>query len=286
MKLKSLSILLILSLIISGCASKMKIKGTVENSLKPLANNESVVIIEENEIFPPDEKNTKIGTFEIKDGGLSLDCTYERVKTLARDRARSLGGNSVRITEHKLPDAWSTCHRIKFEVYRIEDITDYQKELIWSSDHKLQWDYFKGAPKFDRNSLFCGYIDVQFNDVKFLNNKGEVNINPIFLFECSYVQPSEKSKNLLEYNQVKFDLLEVYSRKMRSEFSRSGIDTQDKWLKFAQNIYDKVNKEYETDMYNLEMETNFGENYTEVIGWKYKVENDLKNLTEFSSDRS
>lgn len=286
MKIKLLPLLFISSLILSGCATHMKIKGTAENNLKPLRNNESVVVIEENEIFNPKEEDVKIGDFEIKDGGLSLDCSYERVKSIAKNKARSIGGNSIRIKEHKLPDTWSTCHRIKFEVYKLTDITDYQKELIWSSTNKLKWDYFKGAPKFDRTSLFCGYIDVQFNDVNFINGKGEVNIKPIFLFECSYVQPLEKNKQLLEYNQVKFDLLEVYSRKMRSEFSKSNIDTQDKWLKFAQTIYDKVNQEYETDMYNLEAETNFGKNYTEVLGWKYKVENDLKELTEFSSGNS
>jgi hypothetical protein len=88
----------------------------------------------------------------------------------------------------------------------------------------------------------------------------------------------------LEYNQVKFDLLEIYSRKMRNEFSKSEINTQEKWTKFAQSTFNKVNSEYETDLFNLETETNYGENYTELIKWQFKTENGLKELIELSSD--
>lgn len=286
MKSNKFAPLLILTILLSSCASKMKVTGSIENKLQPLKNYESVVIIEENITINALKSNIKIGIFEIKDGGLSFDCSYERVKNIAKNKARSIGGNSVKILEHKLPDSWSTCHRIKFEVYKLEDIVEYQKEIIWSSSDKLKWEYFKGAPKFERASQFCGYIDVQFNDVTLLNGKGEINVTPLFLFECSYVQPIKKDKNLLEYNQVKFDLLEVYSRKMRNEFIKSDINTQDKWVKFAEDIYKKVYTEYETDLYNLETETNFGEYYSGLLSWKYKVENDLKLLTEFSTEKS
>ena len=211
MRTKNVYLLLIFSVLMTGCSSTMKLKGTTENNLQPLKIYESVVIIEENENIPPKESNLKIGVFEIKDGGLSLDCSYNRVKSIAKNKARSIGGNSVKILEHKLPGTWSTCHRIKFEVYKLEDISHYQNELVWSSTNKLKWEFFKAAPKMDRTSQFCGYIDVQFNDVNFLNGKGEVNVYPLFIFECSYVQPLKKDRYLLEYNQVKFDLLEVYS---------------------------------------------------------------------------
>ncbi|GAA4326547.1 hypothetical protein GCM10023164_28670 [Christiangramia aestuarii] len=68
---------------------------------------------------------------------------------------------------------------------------------------------------------------------------------------------------------------------MRSEFTKSSIDTMDEWTKFAQNIYDDVTKEYETDIYELEVQTNFGRNHTEVVGWKYRVKINWKNLPSF-----
>lgn len=285
MKKKNLFLLLIISILLSNCATKIKVKGTTLNSLQPLKNTENVVIIEENENIEPSEKDLKLGVFETKDGGLSFDCSYEKVKNLAKQKARNIGGNSVKIIEHKLPDAWSTCHRIKFEVHKLENISKFQKELLWSSTNKLKWEYFKGAPKIDKSSYFCGYMDVQFNDVNSLNGKGEVNVLPTFLFECSYVQPLKKDKYLLEYNQVKFDLLEIYSRKMRSEFAKSEINTQEKWLKFAKTIYDKVYAAYETDIFNLETETNFGNDYSGLISWKFKTETELKEFNNFSSEK-
>lgn len=266
-----------------GCSS-MKIKENIETKLQTLPLTESVVIIEENENIILGNDDVKIGVFEINDGGLTLDCTYEKVITLAKQKARIFGGNSVKIIEHRLPSNWSTCHRIKFAVYKLSNTENYQKEIVWSQKNKLKWELFKGTPKVDKSSFFCGYIDVQFNEMNFPKGKGKTEITPVFLFDCSYVQPLKKSQYLLEYNQVKFDILEFYSRKMRSEFQKSDINSEDNWIKFAKKIYDNVYKEYETDLFNLETETNFGENYSGLLSWKFKSEENLKKLKEFSTE--
>lgn len=276
---------ILIPLILTSCGSTMKIKGDATNKLAPLNKTVNVVIIEENENIDTIQCINALGSFEIKDGGFSLDCSYDRVKNIAKNKARSIGGNAVKITEHKLPDLWSTCHRIKFDVYNLDSIIDFQKEMIWSSTNKLNWQLFKGAPKIDNTSLFCGYIDVQFNDVKFMGSKGEVNICPIFLFQCSWVQPSKKNTQLLEYNQIKFDLLEIYSRMMRKEFDKYQIDTQDEWQKFAEEIYNKVYIKYNTEIFNLETETNKGEDNLKLAQWRSKVNDQLITLLEFSYEK-
>lgn len=280
-KLSALNIIIVLSL--TGCGS-MKIKEKIEKKLQPLPLSERIVVIEENENITIGNGDIKIGIFEIKDGGLTYDCDYDKVKSLAKQKARIFGGNSVKILEHKLPDNWSTCHRIKFAVYKLLDTKDFQTEKVWGVENKLNWESFKGAPKVEKSSFFCGYIDVEFNEMNFPKGKGKVDIVPIFLFDCSYVQPLKKTKYLLEYNQVKFDLLEFYSRKMRSEFKKVNIDSEEKWLKFAKKIYDDVYKEYETDLFNLEAEINFGEEYSGLLSWKFKSEENLNSLKEFSTE--
>jgi hypothetical protein len=280
-KLSILNIIIVLTLF--GCSS-MKIKEKIEKKLQPLPLSERIVVIEENESIIIRNEDIKIGIFEIKDGGLTFDCDYDKVKNMAKQKARIFGGNSVKILEHKLPDTWSTCHRIKFAVYKLSDTKDFQTEKVWSEKNKLNWELFKGTPKVERSSFFCGYIDVEFNEMNFPIGKGKVDIVPIFLFDCSYVQPLKKSKYLLEYNKVKFDLLEFYSRKMRSEFKKANIDSEEKWLKFAKKIYNDVYKEYETDIFNLEAETNFGEEYSGLLSWKFKSKENLKSLKEFSTE--
>lgn len=262
----------------------MKISGITEQSFQPLRLSENIVIIEENEDFKNNEK-IFIGEFNINDGGLTLDCDYDEVKNLAIQKARSVGGNVIKIIEHKLPSTWSTCHRIKFTVYKLENIDIYKKEIIWKPNTKLTWEDFKGSPKIERSSFLCGYIKVRFNDFNFPKGKGVVEILPLFVYECSYVQPLKKSSSLLKYNQIKFNLLEYYSRRMRSEFKKSNINTIDSWIKFAKSIYDKVYADYETDLFNLETETEFGDNYTGIVSWDFKLDEKLKELTEFSTDK-
>lgn len=280
-KITLLNILIILSLF--GCSS-MKIKEDIKTQLQQLPLTESIVVIEENENINLGKDDVNIGEFEIKDGGLTFDCSYEKVKNLAKQKARLLGGNSVKIVEHKLPNTWSTCHRIKFIVYKLSDTKKYRTELVWSQKNKLEWELFEGAPKVDKSSFFCGYIDVEFNEMNFSKGKGNVIVAPIFLFDCSYIQPLKKSKLLLEYNQVKFDLLEFYARKMRSEFQKSDVNSEEAWLKFAKKIYDDIYNEYETDLFNLETETNFGEDYNGIMSWKFITEENLKKLKEFSTE--
>ena len=71
-----------------------------------------------------------IGEIEIKDAGLTIFCDYETIKKLAKQESLKLGGNCMVITEHKKPDKWSTCHRIKADIYNIDNPEKYEKEIV------------------------------------------------------------------------------------------------------------------------------------------------------------
>ena len=86
---------IILLFLFFGCSS-MKIKENVERKLQALPLTESIVIIEENENIVIGNDDVKIGLFEINDGGLTFDCSYDKVKNLAKQKARIFGGNSVK----------------------------------------------------------------------------------------------------------------------------------------------------------------------------------------------
>lgn len=77
---------------------------------------EDVTIVELKEDIPNGAE--KIDDIKVGDG-MRISCTYEKTLEIAKEKARKLGGNLVKITEHKYPDGWSSCHRIKAEVYKI-----------------------------------------------------------------------------------------------------------------------------------------------------------------------
>ena len=278
---KLLCLLYILSAF--SCASKMKIKGEATQQFAPLKKNETVAIIEEYKKIPDSVEYQNIGEFQLKDGGLTVDCSYEHVLDLAKNKARKLGGNAIRITQHKMPGAFSTCHQIKFEILKMTDVFAFQKMLIWSKENKIDWKYFKGAPKIERPSFLCATLNVDYKDYK-IGGKGRIEVLPVIVFDCSYIHPNYQNKHQLEYNQLKFDLLELYARKMREAFNAANIDSQMKWQKFAEEIYNEIFNDFETEIYYLETETNFGLEYTETLRWKYRLKEELAETASLSTD--
>jgi len=83
-----------------------------------LQYQEEVRIFEVNEPAPSNAE--KLGTVRVGDSGFSVNCNYSTVLDMTIIEARKVGGNAVKITQHKLPDFLSTCHRITADVLRIE----------------------------------------------------------------------------------------------------------------------------------------------------------------------
>jgi len=59
-----------------------------------------------------------LGSVSIGDGGFTTKCTYGDVIRDATTQAQAMGGNILYIKKHKEPNLWSTCHRLKCEVYK------------------------------------------------------------------------------------------------------------------------------------------------------------------------
>lgn len=67
---------------------------------------------------PEPQQAEKIGSIAIEEGGFTTNCSYEVVLHYARVEAAQSGGDIIRITDHKTPNFWSSCHRIAADVYR------------------------------------------------------------------------------------------------------------------------------------------------------------------------
>ena len=101
------------------------------------------VVLKETDTFTgPSEE---VGEIEIKDTGLTLSCDYETVIALATKEAQKLGANVLKIYEHRLPDNWSTCHRIKAKALRVADLALYEKEIVWNPARRLTRTDFKAS---------------------------------------------------------------------------------------------------------------------------------------------
>ncbi|RPE13215.1 hypothetical protein EGT74_06710 [Chitinophaga lutea] len=101
---------LLATLLLSGAAAA-----------QALPDSTMVVILQENE--PLIGKAKPLGEIKIADGGFKVNCGYERTMEEARQKARAQGANVIKITSLKPPDAWSTCYRLKGDIFYFEDVT-------------------------------------------------------------------------------------------------------------------------------------------------------------------
>lgn len=115
-------LLLIIGIVLLMTSCSPKLTSVMLKTYPQLQYQNEVMVFGVNEPAPPNAE--KLGSIKIGDSGFSTNCGYTTVLDMAKMEARKVGGNAVKITQHKLPDFVSTCHRITADVLRI-DSTDY-----------------------------------------------------------------------------------------------------------------------------------------------------------------
>ena len=107
----------------SSCQPKVTTK--ISKSYPVLNYDDKVEVIGVGEVEP---KNAEIlGQVKIGDTGFSTKCDYDIVINKAKLEARKVGGNAIKIINHRPPSPMgSTCHRITAKILNIEDIDNYQ----------------------------------------------------------------------------------------------------------------------------------------------------------------
>lgn len=97
-----------------------KILTSISKSYPVLDYREEVRFFGLNDPLPASVE--KIGVVKIGDSGFTTDCQFASVVDKAKLEARKVGGNAIKIIEHKLPGMdGSSCHRIQAAILRIEN---------------------------------------------------------------------------------------------------------------------------------------------------------------------
>jgi hypothetical protein len=118
------------------------------------SSDTEIAVLEENDLIPPGIE--KIGQVTIGDN-MRISCDYDRTIDQAKEKVRKMGGNVLKVTEHKRPNAWSTCHRIKGDVYRSSTPL---KTTISEEDNKIASSLIADTAQY---ALLCLYRPGTFN---------------------------------------------------------------------------------------------------------------------------
>ncbi|MBP2833851.1 hypothetical protein J8281_16770 [Aquimarina sp. U1-2] len=128
---QTIKLTFILAILVSTNCSP-KITSNFSNPKPKLSIDEKVALLDIDHQLP--DNSIKIGNLRFQDTGFSTDCSFNSIMNRARTLARNGGANLVKVVHKKKPDLWSTCYRLKIELYTYDgDVTllpqQYQLQL-------------------------------------------------------------------------------------------------------------------------------------------------------------
>jgi len=275
------AIILILTILtLVSCNPKI-----ITNSLVTNYNNRSHLYYEPFafiEIDTIDKSSFKrIGNIIIKDTGFSLDCSYETIKKMAKKETLKLGGNCLVINEHKKPDKWSTCHRIKAEVYLISNAKEYENEVIWHQNRKLVTSDFKGSvEKRPFTAATFSSFRYTLDAIPLIKNSYTLNVETFFDCNSSYFKHTKLDSFVLIHEQLHFDISELYARKFIESIEKEALDLN-QFLAKHEIILTEIGRELNLrhDEYDSEVYVD----RTKQSIWNDRIKNELDKYQKYSN---
>lgn len=155
-------------------------------------------------------------------------------------------------------------------------------EFLWDKNRSLQKEDYKLIVN-DNNVPIKSSITFSYHLKGFnvFNNNFNKNIINKFSGNSSLINPNYKNTSaLLEYQQINFDLSEVYARKMRREILMNKSKLW-KGFDFAYEIFNSITSGFMKVQAEMNNDTNYGNNTEKIPFWKQKISKELDELSEF-----
>ncbi len=153
--------------------------------------------------------------------------------------------------------------------------------ISWSKNRKLKWEDFKGVVDTINSLKFSAVTTSEIHfTVGFLKSYDISKINIITYFFKTKSWSCSSSLETLEHEQLHFDIMELFSRKMRYDFEIKKNKEETEIESYFQSYEDRFK---ECSIYQLlyDTETNHGTIVTKQLEWKHKVAKELDELEAY-----
>ncbi|MBO2009911.1 hypothetical protein [Hymenobacter negativus] len=265
-----------LGLALPACSPRVITQAT--QSTHAITAAPGFLVIKETDTFTgPSEE---VGDIEIKDTGLSLNCDYETVIGRATKEAQKLGANVLKIYEHRLPDNWSTCHRIKAKALRVADLALYEKEIVWNPARRLTRADFKASTDSRPfEAATSSYMRYHY-DGKLFQSKVQFIVETVFDCQNSYFKGTQDPERTLAHEQGHFDITELFARRLTKAIQEQVADTKELQQK-QEAIYHQISIEAQAmhDKYDSEVYAD----RSKQPGWLATIAQELTALQAYAS---
>lgn len=226
-----------------------------------------------------------IDEIKYKDNGFKIHCSYKDALNYLKQKANEKGANLIKITQHKFPDQWSTCHRISAELYKVDNPEQYEKDIIWTEDRKLKWSDFqaKKSPYPNNTIIAMSYCQLGFTGgAHGTFSKARFTVLATFQKNLSWAidDSSQLTAQGLKYEQLRFDLCEVYARKLYKELIDRKLTPYN--IAEANNVYQQVFDEYNIRQMKMDTDTQSGYLQNEIEVWSKNIAAELVALEPYA----
>lgn len=157
--------------------------------------------------------------------------------------------------------------------------------LFWSESRKLTLSDFEGKPEVSKDkfsSQIYVYNPASIEKANLLSTP-EITAFCVFDKKKSWVNKELANDYWLLYNQVFFDIYEIYTRKLKERFTLTDFGSEDYKEKF-QKISEENNKALKQRIDQYQKQTNFGDDFDAVIKWNKNIKAELKLLDTFKDE--
>jgi hypothetical protein len=283
LKPNSVYFLLFLStIIIFFYSCDLKTSAIVLKRLPELTETENVLVFSLEDAIKY-ESNEVIGDINIGEAGLSVKCSYEHAVDLAKQKARQMGANAIKIYKHDSPNYWTNyCHYIKAKAIHLENPWQFEDDIYWHPKRRLKIRDFRGDTS-KKSALAETSSGIGYNYVgKFNFDKGHVDVICVFHRKESFFKIDEDSLYVLAHEQLHFDISELYARKF-VKIIKTEVPTYKMFIQKHDSIFKRLKLDWSLRQSTYDLEVY--RDTTAQKHWVAKIDKELKNLSIYVDKR-
>lgn len=219
---------------------------------------------------------------KVGDLGVSLDCAYPDVLERGLDKARSIGGNLLVLTEHKRNEVKSNCHTIKGEIYTYPGLEGMESQIRWHPKRPLLNGDLRGkAPKPAGNQLPPLHCTISCRVGGDYFKEAIIRTETLFHADSTWLPADSALMDFARRRaQLHFNLAELHARRLKSALVDLGPNLPELTRQFRP-MTAKQQAALREETATLEAELTSGQRDTVLERWEHKVEIELVRMDRF-----
>ncbi|WP_294675724.1 DUF922 domain-containing protein [uncultured Fluviicola sp.] len=167
--------------------------------------------------------------------------------------------------------------------FQIENVAIIEDYIVWNQKRKLTWDDFQGKP--DEKSTHKAVTSTIIRSMVNIYSDSIVDYDFVCLFEKKDSWKKVQSVNLLNHEQLHFDIGELTTRKLRKEFLEYKFTSLDSINPMINRIFNRATIRLENLGNDYDKETNHGTIVEKQKIWQIKIAKELKELDRYAKTR-